>query len=116
MDPDRWQSGSGAADVFSEGEVEGLVLPVVKVDGRGAAQDASCFQRPLRGGYSSSADGSSRPVSRRGVDGTRCERGRWNKHIRPSVGHEAWRGRPTRHRRARRRSSRWKPSPHQRLP
>ena len=35
---------------FSEGAVEGLVRPVIRVGGCGGSQDASCCQRPLRGG------------------------------------------------------------------
>ena len=90
MDPDRWQSGSGAADLFSEGEVEGLVLPVVKVDGRGAAQDASCFQRPLRGGTPRRQTGHPDPSPDEewmepGVNGIAG-----NKHIHPSL---RWRSR-----------------------
>jgi hypothetical protein len=65
------ETTDGIAAVLSEDRVKGLVRLVERVKGRVNPQDAIALPTSLPPGYSSAEDGSSGPVSPRGVDAPR---------------------------------------------
>jgi hypothetical protein len=69
--PRRHRDDDGITAVLSEDRVKGLVRLVERVKGRGNPQDALALPTSLPRGYSSAEDGSSGPVSPRGVDAPR---------------------------------------------
>jgi hypothetical protein len=65
------ETTDGIAAVLSEDRAKGLVRLVGRVEGRRNPRDAIALPTSLPREYSSAEDGSSGPVSRRGVDAPR---------------------------------------------